>query len=139
MRSENDDLRFNLDTPAWYFVGEFSIDRLNFDELLAPDLGEGSLSKALNDCGIPGERIERITGTIAEAIKGVKDPLKDHLSDVPVEIRLFSNRKISECLHFPGGQMNGAWGYYLIEKGDSPSRGSRRIVELYLYREGGGQ
>ena len=130
-----------MDAPAWYFIGEFSIDEVNFDELMPLELEAGLLYKALRDCGIPEARIARITRTIAEAIKGVKGLLNDNLSDLPVDIRLFSNKKITEFKRYPEDQMDGAWGYYLIEKGgnfmDTPFRGSRRIMELYLFKEGG--
>lgn len=126
--------------PTWHFIAEFLLDEVNLDEFLTSELTAGSLYLAMRERGVPVECIGRIKGTIVETIKRVNRSFNHSLSDLPVRISLFSNIKGTEYARYPGEQLHGAWGYYLIEKGrnfvDAPFRESPRVVELYLYKEG---
>ena len=126
--------------PTWHFIAEFLLDEVNLDEFLASELTAGPLYQAMQERNVPVECIVRIKRTIAETIKGVTSSFNHSLSDLPVRISLFSNIKGTEYARYPGDQLHGAWGYYLIEKGrnfvDAPFRKSPRVVELYLYKEG---
>ena len=139
MQAEEDNLEDNnIDSP-WNFFGEFLLDGVNSDEFMATELQAGSLFQALREWGIPLECIERIRRTMAKTVKGKQRSLTHSSPDLTVRVSLFSNCK-TESTPRSGALLNGAWGYYLIERGreflNSPLRGSPRVVELYLYKEG---
>lgn len=140
MQTGNHNHENNNDDPTWHFIAEFSLDEVTFDEFMATELTAGSLFQAMRDRGIPPECIERIKGTIVETVRGARGSFYHSLPGLPVRVCLFSNKRKTDKGHRSGDQMNGGWGYYLIERGKDflnvPWQECPRVVELYLYKEG---
>ena len=132
--------RNNEDNPEWYFIAEFLLDEDNFGEFLGTELPAFSLFQAMLDRGIPSQSVKRIKGAIAETCRGVRGSFNHTLPDLPVRIYVFSNKKTVDRPHHSGDQMNGGWGFYMIERGGdfhSPAcQEHLRVMELYLFKEG---
>ena len=138
MHEENDKLIF--EDPTWSSVAEFSPGDNFKDEEEAAVLMVSPLFQTIRRLGLPPEYLKRIEGTVSETTRGARRQSHPCLQDLPVRIRLFCNNKTLDRLYHSGGQVNGGWGYYVIERSrDLPNASCRdlcRVVEIYLYREG---
>lgn len=141
MQAENGNPEVNRDDPTWHFIADFSLNEVTFAEFMATELTTGSLFQAMREQNIPVECIERIKGTISEIVKGVRSSFRHRLPDLPVRFCLFSNKTAKARVRDSGDQMNGGWGYYVIERGrdflNATCQECPRVVELYIYEEGG--
>ena len=140
MQANNNHPKNNKDNPAWYFIAEFLLEEVNFDEFLGTELTAGSFYQAMLNRGIPPQYIKQIKGTIAKTIRGLSGSFNHNMPDLPIRICVFSNEKTMDRLPHSDGQMNGGWGYYMIERGgdfQNPAcQEHLRVMELYLYKEG---
>jgi hypothetical protein len=132
--------KLNQVDPTWYLIAEFLLNEITLNEDRTVELTTGSPFQTVQDLGISQEYIKRIERTITEMAKGARDSFDPTMADLPVHIRVYCNKKTVDEVHHSGDQMNGGWGYYVIERGrnlpDVPSQESYRVLELYIYKEG---
>ena len=140
MQEENDTHKLIFEDSTWSSVAEFSPGDNFKDEEEAAVLMVSPLFQTIRRLGLPPEYLKRIEGTVSETASGARRQSHPCLQDLPIRIRLFCTNKTLDRLYHSGGQVNGGWGYYVIERSrDLPNASCRdlcRVVEIYLYREG---
>ncbi len=144
--------------PAWYFLGE-----LLLSEILAYprsyELTDGLWVQTVCELRMPLDCVENIKRTLAGFARSAWVQAKQGKLDTPGRIYLFCHQKILNDVnsaqppnytetagehikmgHLSTVKMNGAWGYFVIEKGGKLLTGSSmpcwNSIDLYLYKEG---
>jgi len=140
MQTINGNQKIPMDDPTWYPLAELSLDALVLDAERIADFTAEPLIHAMQALSLPPEYLKRIEGTITEAIKGVERPLNHCEQRSPVRICLFCKKELMDSVQQSGDQMNGGWGYYLIERNRDLLNGRCKklcyMLEVYLYNEG---
>lgn len=140
MQTANHNNKIEYD-PTCYLIAKFSLSDVLVSEGLAEESIAGSFFQTVRELGLPTECFNRIIGTITETATGTQGHSNHCDPDLPVQIRLFYQRKTNVGIPDDGSQKDGGWGYYVIERGInmpiSSCREFDRVIELYIYKEGG--
>jgi hypothetical protein len=131
MQTANDHQKIMNDPMDWYLIAEGSIDKD-----LEIEIMPGSPFQILRKLGLPPEYIKRVERTIIQTAQGAADDFHFGSLNAPVEIHLFCHKRMVDRLGYSEEQVNGGWGYYDIERGNTSSEESHRVIEIYLYKEG---
>ena len=157
--NENQNTRFN--DPVWYFLAEYPLSELIVAMNTRGELTSKFVHQTFRDLGIPPEHINSIEKTLLGFVKDAMVHLDQERSDLPVYIRLFCHKKTVDdvislesssqlnagqtietphIIHHSNPEINGGWGYFLVERGGCFQPGSSmnacNWVDLYLYKEG---
>lgn len=140
MQTLNGNQNIPIDDPTWYPIAELSLDEVVLNQEKIVEFTAEPLIQTIRELSLPVEYIKRIEGTITEAIRGVNSSLNYCEQGPSVCIYLYFKKKLMDSVQQTGDQMNGGWGYYLIERNRDLLNGCCeqlcRVVEVYLYNEG---
>jgi len=145
----------------WYLLAEYALSEMMPDNGKRDELTAGFLYRPFRALGIPPECIESIEMTLTGFANEALVPFKQGRPEQPGSIRVFCPKKIiadadsaktlvpyyaepgmeqAPAIPYPGTNMNGGWGYFLIERGGNLSADSSvsswNSIDLYLYKEG---
>ncbi len=148
------------DDPVWYSLTEFSLSEFVSELDNGEKLTAGLLFHAVHELGMSPDCAENIVRTLAESVKGKWELFRNDGSEIPGRIRVFCQKKRmdgldlaknsraykignvmnqSSIFRLSGDEMNGGWGYFMIERSGGSadsSGGNHPFIDLYLYREG---
>ena len=134
MLSSNANQEARAKDSGWYLLGEYPLSTF----LPGPEKGEeitaGLLCQTMRDLGLPLEYLENIDRTLAGFAKEALVHFRQARVELPGRIRILCQRKM---IH---EEVNGGWGYFVIERRCYVSAdslvNSPDLVDLYLYKEG---
>ncbi len=161
MHTANEKERAGFCDPEWYFLGEFPLNELMAEVECWNLPMAGALVQATQDLDIETQLLINIERKLVGFAKDMMARLNQRRPQPMATIRLFCQKKTigdvpsrknsnqysaeqiiksARIIHQSNPEINGGWGYFLIERGGRCLPGSsasvNNWVDLYLYKEG---
>ncbi len=161
MRSNYKEQYSRFNEPAWNFLAKYPLRELLVDMDLRNKCEDGLLYRTVRDLGIRPELLDIIERKLIWFATEAPARLNQRRFESPTYIRIFcQNRTVedikivnsasrdkaerniesAQIIHHSDPELNGGWGYFLVERGGSippdSSVSNCNWIELYLYKEG---
>jgi hypothetical protein len=161
MKTSNDTQNPRLNDPVWDLLGEFPLNELLVDMDLRDKPESGLLFQAIRDLGVRSVLLDIIEKKLIVFATEAQAQLSQRRLEAPIYVRLFCHIKPKEddnstksssrhkaaqtsesrqLIHRYEPDVNGGWGYFLVERGAGSQVGSSASncnwIDLYLYKEG---
>ena len=161
MRTSNQKQNTGFSDPEWYFLGEYPLCVLMADLNRRGSPKAELLFQTIRELGVHAELLNTIERKLLECATEATAKLNKGNYEAPAYFRLFCQKKTMEgiksissknqfkaeqtikstkIIRHSDPEINGGWGYFLIESGGGllPNSSECRNywVDLYLYKEG---
>ena len=128
------DAKPNIDAPrddTWQVLGELTLSSESDHEHLSVD----QVVETLRGLDLPVTCLERLEQSVTKAIRNAMQHGNQYGPEAPVLIRVLISSTETRQIE---RQSPGGWGFFLIERiAQAPSDLGHRMIELFVYREGG--
>lgn len=130
----NDNQNVGASDQAWVFLTEVSLPEFLGNIDMGDERKQDLLDHLTEELDIPPECLLKLEQVLSEFAREAAVRSKQEKIALPVSFRLFCQQKMVD------EQMNGGWGYFLIERTmgsvENPAVRSQHFVNLYIYQEG---
>ncbi len=151
----------SINGPAWDFLAEFPLNELLIDMDLRNSAEAGLLFQTVKGLGVRAELLDIIEGKLTVFASRAVAQLNQRRFKALTIVRLFCQKQAiadenlqkpairfkpepgpnpSQVIHCSAPEINGGWGYFLVERGGSSQPesmpGTNNWIDLYLYKEG---
>ncbi len=150
----------SINGPAWDFLAEFPLNELLIDMDLRDSAEAGLLYQTVKGLGVRAELLDiiekKLTVFASRAVAQLnlrrfeastfvrlfcqKNAEDEKIKKPAVEIKPEPGLNPSQIIHRSASEVNGGWGYFLVERGGSllpeTTDGTNNWIDLYLYKEG---